>query len=1429
MIWMCITGTVSAQNFSAGVNTESPNPRAVLHLVSPNGDQGLLIPQLTTAQRTSMAGSLNPQSNGLLVYDNEQGVFYFWLNSSWIALSVSDSQSISLTGTQLAIQNGNTVDLATLGYLTTEADPTVPANIKDGIAWTEVSGIPAGFADGVDNEGVSTVAVDGTTMLGDGNTDILRVGAINATQVNGLSTVATTGSFNDLVGVPANLDLDATNDLTVVSANPTLTGNGTAGTPLGVNVGTGAGQIVQIDAAGKLPAVDGSQLTNVTAVAAAGSITNTELAAGAVQSANILDGQIVDADVNATAAIAGTKVNPNFGAQNISTTGTITASSYAGDGSGLTGVTSTVITDFATIVGDGSVGTPLAVNVGTSAGQIVQLDAIGLLPAVDGSQLTNVTSAVGAGSITNAELASDAVQSANILDGQIVDADVNAAAAIAGTKVNPNFGAQNISTTGTVTATSYSGDGSGLTGVTSAVSTDGTTITGDGDLTALSVNQANLNITSAQVTGLAPIATTGDFADLVNVPTDLADGDDTGLLTVSTDGTTITGDGDLIALSVNQANLNITSTQVTGLAPIATTGDFADLINVPTDLADGDDTGLLTVSTDGTTITGDGDLTALSVNQANLNISSAQVTGLSAIATSGDFADLINVPTDLADGDDTGLLAVLTDGSTIAGDGDLTALSVAAVAPSLITAGGATGGQVLKYNGTNWAAGVDDGSVLNNGLIWVGSASNQPGPVTMSGDVTISNTGATAIAPDAVTTAKLIDGSVTTAKIADGTIANIDVAPAAAIDASKIADGSVSNAAFQLLSTGDPFAFATHSSFTAPAAGDVLTWDNLNARWDAMAANALTFPYSSVQSIGSSLFTLENDIAPAATFISSNDNTALEIRGDLIFFDQFSRKISILDNAIGDGDNLDISAGGTTFGGASGGVLNLRSGNGAGIGNGGNIRLEPGLGATNGGIDMRGITRFGQNGALPGRIELEDAGGANAVSISADGSSAAYNLILPPTNGTGALTNDGSGVLSWSAGGGDFSIVAVDNYIGGNAGTAIAGGTQNILIGPGAANVLTTGSNNLVVGVTAASALVDGTDNIVFGRNAGVGLVSTTDNVLIGRGANSTSSIENIAIGRSSTSSGGASLAIGRFTTADLNGVALGAQAEARAAGAIALGQVAVVPVGATGSIAIGDGSSANELQSIAIGQGATVAAAAGQSIAIGRLAQSNGIDGTSIGQNSNAIANGATAVGAGSTAGSDNTVALGFGASVSGSSLNSIAIGSSTLANADNSIVLGYFSQTTAADAIAIGREVTAANANSVVIGDGTAPTPLYNVGINTGSPRGALDVVGAAYLAGPIITPPTSNATINTLATPVSRIVRLTAGSGTINSITAGQDGQEVILVKGAAGTLTIGLAGNIRLNAATSFNMDANDTLHLIFEASSGFWLEIGRSVN
>jgi len=40
--------------------------------------------------------------------------------------------------------------------ITTETDPTVPASVKDGTSWSELSEIPSGFADGTDDTGITT-------------------------------------------------------------------------------------------------------------------------------------------------------------------------------------------------------------------------------------------------------------------------------------------------------------------------------------------------------------------------------------------------------------------------------------------------------------------------------------------------------------------------------------------------------------------------------------------------------------------------------------------------------------------------------------------------------------------------------------------------------------------------------------------------------------------------------------------------------------------------------------------------------------------------------------------------------------------------------------------------------------------------------------------------------------------------------------------------------------------------------------------------------------------------------------------------------------------------------------------------------------------------------------------------------------------------
>ena len=66
---------------------------------------------------------------------------------------------------------------------------------------------------------------------------------------------------------------------------------------------------------------------------------------GTVTSTMINNGTIVNADVNANAAIAGTKISPNFGSQNIVTSGTIDGRDVSTDGTKLDGIESGATAD----------------------------------------------------------------------------------------------------------------------------------------------------------------------------------------------------------------------------------------------------------------------------------------------------------------------------------------------------------------------------------------------------------------------------------------------------------------------------------------------------------------------------------------------------------------------------------------------------------------------------------------------------------------------------------------------------------------------------------------------------------------------------------------------------------------------------------------------------------------------------------------------------------------------------------------------------------------------------------------------------------------------------------------------------------------------------------------------------------------------------
>jgi len=79
---------------------------------------------------------------------------------------------------------------------TDETDPTVPSSLKDGVSWSELSGIPTGFADGTDND-TDTTYSDGTGLNLVGTTFSLNIPLIlNQSVSAGVIQTTNTGTSN---------------------------------------------------------------------------------------------------------------------------------------------------------------------------------------------------------------------------------------------------------------------------------------------------------------------------------------------------------------------------------------------------------------------------------------------------------------------------------------------------------------------------------------------------------------------------------------------------------------------------------------------------------------------------------------------------------------------------------------------------------------------------------------------------------------------------------------------------------------------------------------------------------------------------------------------------------------------------------------------------------------------------------------------------------------------------------------------------------------------------------------------------------------------------------------------------------------------------------------------------------------------------------
>lgn len=112
VLCLCLSssGLLLAQNKTLGVGVTTPNANAALHVESPTGNQGFIMPRLTTAQRNAMTSLLTAADKGLMLYDTDLSTIYIWDGASWGSaseFSIDNPANIDDAVSALTVGSGN--------------------------------------------------------------------------------------------------------------------------------------------------------------------------------------------------------------------------------------------------------------------------------------------------------------------------------------------------------------------------------------------------------------------------------------------------------------------------------------------------------------------------------------------------------------------------------------------------------------------------------------------------------------------------------------------------------------------------------------------------------------------------------------------------------------------------------------------------------------------------------------------------------------------------------------------------------------------------------------------------------------------------------------------------------------------------------------------------------------------------------------------------------------------------------------------------------------------------------------------------------------------------------------------------------------------------------------------------------------------------
>lgn len=216
---------VRGQN-AAGIGTENPNPNAVLELVSPTADQGLLVPRLSGSERTAQdfVDRLSEDDRALLVFDLDENTFYFWDGSSWkqVGNALLPGKGIRISDTGAILNEGDLDSLNEIQDLALDGSELVITNNPNA---TPID--LSVFLDNTDQQTAAEVRV--TAQNGVDATDVQSA----LEELQGKIPLTTSALVNDagFITLPDDADADPQNeiqDLLLTGSSLTITGNPTA-------------------------------------------------------------------------------------------------------------------------------------------------------------------------------------------------------------------------------------------------------------------------------------------------------------------------------------------------------------------------------------------------------------------------------------------------------------------------------------------------------------------------------------------------------------------------------------------------------------------------------------------------------------------------------------------------------------------------------------------------------------------------------------------------------------------------------------------------------------------------------------------------------------------------------------------------------------------------------------------------------------------------------------------------------------------------------------------------------------------------------------------------------------------------------------------------------------------------------------------------